>query len=156
MVRRLLPMPVILTGAGSDSGTGNAFICMPLWHAVACADRTSVIKGNVASTVAMQRVRRNSAGQSMVTLSDVAVLHAAHRPRCAFGDVGGDATQYTRDSQAATNAGVEPSDEGKGYSPSMKRLVSQESLPGPMQRIAIRPTSMQKSVRPSCMAGQNP
>ena len=43
-----------------------------------------------------------------------------------------------------------------GHSPSMKRFASQEILLPPMQRMAIRPMSMQKSTRPSCIAGQNP
>jgi hypothetical protein len=72
-----------------------------------------------------------------------------------WSDVG-DATQYIR--VTVVKADLEPQGQSFAirYSPSMKRRVSQESLPGPMQRIAMSPSSMQKSVRPSCIAGQNP
>jgi hypothetical protein len=62
----------------------------------------------------------------------------------------GSCTQYTFASAANARWSVVL------HSPPKKRFASQEILPGPMQRMAMRPRSMQKSVRPSCMAGQNP
>jgi hypothetical protein len=62
-------MPLIFTGTGSDSGAGNAFICIPLWHAVACAEATAAHSAFVMITVAIRAMRRAAAGRNMqVTL----------------------------------------------------------------------------------------
>jgi hypothetical protein len=84
--------------------------------------------------------------------------HCNGRPRadwCVLDDVRESHAVYVR-RRSPTNAGADAQTIAACYSPSMKRRVSQESLPGPMQRMAMRPRAMQKSVRPSCMAGQNP
>jgi hypothetical protein len=97
MERRLLPMPVIFTGTGNDSGAGSAFICMPLWHADALwAELRDEATHNVTIAVAIQQMRRTRAEQDMVTLSDVAIQRLAHRAAgCVLDDVGGSRTQYT-------------------------------------------------------------
>jgi hypothetical protein len=63
-------MPVIFTGAGSDSGAGSGFICMPAWHAgVLWADAIAAAVENVMITVAIERIRRSRAGQDIIALS---------------------------------------------------------------------------------------